>query len=292
MSVRHPQSAEQREDAARQVARLRAIYAVAAGALLLFALPVYQSAVLGPAGYLAAVTPAAQRGDFAPLLAWITRNATADRIQRILQLVPFLLALPLPGFLYGRLWLTPEAEHARPAEAHGAEAEDAQPEGAPVATEARERTLDERTLGVGMLWSGRVGLALFALAILLGLLTSATSASAYAGATTAPGRSAAVASFAASYVAQTLIAQVLGGLALALFLVLLTRRMSQVPLYFRLYGYLIAAVLALNALAFLFDPRQVQTPFTTGALFGLGLWLLGLGLFLPGIGREATPEAA
>lgn len=154
----------------------------------------------------------------------------------------------------------------------------------------RQQMARERTLGLVMLWAGRAGFALFALAILLGLITSATSAGAYATATTAAGRTAAVAGFAASYVVETLLSQVLGGFALALFLVLLTRRWSHAPLYFRLYGYLIAAVLALNALAFLFDLRQVQTPFTTGALFGLGLWLLGLGLFIPGIGREEPPE--
>ncbi len=139
---------------------------------------------------------------------------------------------------------------------------------------------------------GAPGFALFALAILLGLLTSAADASAYASATTAAGRGAAVASFETSYVVQTLLAQVLGGLALAIFLALVTRRWRGAPTYFRLYGYLVAAVLALNALAFLLSPAQAQTPFTTGALLGLGLWLLGLGLFIPGIGAEAAAESA
>lgn len=292
MSAEQPmeQPARQPRDVQRQMERLRAIYAVVAGVLLLAGVPLYQSAILGP-GYAASVAPAVAHADFAPLLAWIAGHSGADRGARIVQLLPFLLALPLPGFLYGRLWPAPPASLApAPSPVNAASSKSSvAPAAAPSPSSQDER---ERRLGTVALWAGRAGFALFALAILLGLLTSAAAASAYASATTAAGRSAALASFAQTYVVQTLLSQVLGGLALAIFLALVTRRWHSAPTYFRLYGYLVAAVLTLNALAFLLSPAQVQTPFTTGALLGLGLWLLGLGLFLPGIGVEPAAESA
>lgn len=248
----------QEEERRRQITRLRAVYAVVAGAIMLFGLPLYQAVFLGPTGYAAAVTPAVEHGELAPLLAWIVRNGAADRGYRLLQLVPFLLAMPLPGFLYERLW-------------SGA---------------AREEWSGRMAL-----WAGRAGFALFALAILVGLLTSAANAGAYASATSATARSAAVAGYARSFLIETLLSQGVGGLALAAFLALVSRRMERAPLYVRLFGYLVAALQLLNALTFLLNPGLVETPFTSGALFGLGLWLLGLGLLLPGIGRAAPPVA-
>ncbi len=242
----------------RAMLRLRAGYAVAAGAMLLFALPLYQAAILAPAGYAAAVTPAVEHRDLSALLAWIALHPAADRVNRLLQLAPFLLAAALPGTLAPLLW--PPAE-----------------------SDSRRDSRRDSGLARVALWSGRIAFALFALAILVGLLTSAADASAYATARTSAGRGAAVASFAASNAVETLLAQVLGGLLLAVFLALVSRRMARAPLLFRGLGGLVAALAALNALLFLVDLRQVETPLTTATLFGLGLWLLGLGLLLPGI---------
>jgi len=241
----------------RRVVRLRAGYALVAGATLLFGLPLYQAIFLSSSEYMAAVEAAVTRRDLSGLLAWIARHLAADRGYRIVQLVPFLLAFALPGTVRDLLW--------------------------------RGEQRDSRAARVA-LWSGRVGFGLFALAILVGLFTSAADASAFAAATSAAGRSAAVASFAASYAVETLLAQVFGGLCLAVFLVLVGNRMGQgaardrrLLVYLRWFGYVLAGFAALNALWFLADLRQVETPLSTGTLFGLGLWLLGLGLLLPGM---------
>ena len=57
--------------ATRAIIRLRGYYALLAGALLLFIVPLYQLTVLAPTGYTAALAPAADHRDFAPLLAWL-----------------------------------------------------------------------------------------------------------------------------------------------------------------------------------------------------------------------------
>lgn len=242
----------------RQILRLRAVYAIIAGALILFALPLYQAVVLAPSGYGAAVQPAVDHHDLTALLAWIAGHPVADRANRLLQLVPFLLATALPWMLVRLLW--PPTERA--------------------AWPARVA-----------LWAGRIAFILFALAILVGLLTSAAEASAYAAAKSGAARAAAVGSFAASFAAETLLSQVIGGLLLAAFLALVSRQMRRAPILFRGLGALVAALAAINAIWFLADLRQVETPFSTGMLFGLGLWLLGLGLLLPGIARAHAAEA-
>lgn len=248
-------------EAWRRVVRLRAVYALIAGAILLFGLPLYQAIFLSSSEYMAAVEAVVTRRDLSGLLGWIARHLTADRGYRLVQLVPFLLAIGLPGTMRDLLW--------------------------------RGEERDSRTACVA-LWSGRVGFGLFAVAILVGLFTSGADASAYAAATSAAGRSAAVASFAASYAVETLLSQVIGGLLLAVFLVLLSNRMGKgaargrrLLLFLRWFGYILAGFEALNALWFLTDLRQVETPFSTGTLFGLGLWLLGLGLLLPGMSEDA-----
>jgi hypothetical protein len=240
-----------------QLVRLRATYALVAGLILLVGVPLYQAAVLVPAGYAAAVAPALDHRDFAPLLAWIGQHVAADRLYRVLQLVPFLLALSLPGILRDQLW-------------------------------PRHPTAAPETAARLALWTGRLGFALYGIAILTGLFTSAASASATASATTAAARAAAVRQFAASYAVETLMAQVLGGLLLAAFLALVSWRMGQAsaaPAVFRFFGWLLAVLVALNALLFALDLDQVETAISTVTLFGLALWLIGLGFALPRMPR-------
>ena len=61
--------------ATRAIIRLRGYYALLAGALLLFVVPLYQLTVLAPTGYTAALAPAADHRDFAPLLAWLVESS-------------------------------------------------------------------------------------------------------------------------------------------------------------------------------------------------------------------------
>ena len=60
--------------ATRAIIRLRGYYALLAGALLLFVVPLYQLTVLAPTGYTDALAPAADHRDFAPLLAWLVNH--------------------------------------------------------------------------------------------------------------------------------------------------------------------------------------------------------------------------
>jgi hypothetical protein len=228
--------------AARAIIRLRGYYALLAGALLLVVVPLYQLTVLAPSGYTAALAPAVERRDFAPLLAWLAPNISASRGYRLLQLAPFLLALTFPravALLSG-------------------------------VTQERRQLI--------MVWAGRVGFALFALALILGLFTSANSAAAFVNATTDAQRAAVAASYANAYAIETLLAHVAGGLLVALFLALASRDLRRVPAAFRLFGYFVAALLVVTALFYALAPGQVEAPTSTVTLFGLALWFIGLGL--------------
>jgi hypothetical protein len=142
-----------------------------------------------------------------------------------------------------------------------------------------------------MIWAGRIGFALFALALILGLFTSASSTAAYANATTDAQRESVAASYANAFAIETLLAHVAGGLLVALFLSLASRDLRlvrPVPAAFRLFGYFVAALLVVTALFYALAPGQVETPTSTVTLFGLALWFIALGLvFL----RQTHPEA-
>lgn len=239
----------------RAIIRLRGYYALVAGALLLFVVPLYQLTVLAPNGYTTALAPAVEHRDFAPLLAWLVNNLGASRGYRLLQLAPFLLALTFPravallsGLPRGRRQLI-------------------------------------------MIWAGRIGFTLFALALILGLITSASSAGAYANAATDAQRTAVAASYANAYAIETLLSHVAGGLLVALFLALASHDLRQVrpiPAAFRLFGYFVAALLLVTALFYALAPGQVEAPTSTVTLFGLALWFIALGLvFL----RQTRPDA-
>ena len=142
-----------------------------------------------------------------------------------------------------------------------------------------------------MIWAGRIGYALFALALILGLLTSRGSAAAYASATTDAQRAAVAASYANAFAIETLLSHVAGGLLVALFLALAShelRLVHPIPAAFRLFGYFVAALLIVTALFYALAPGQVETPTSTVTLFGLALWFIGLGVvFL----RQTSPDA-
>jgi hypothetical protein len=238
--------------ATRAIVRLRGYYAALAGALLLFVVPFYQLAVLAPSGYTTALAPASDHRDFAPLLAWLVTNLGASRGYHLLQLAPFLLALTLPravALLMG-------------------------------VTSGRRQVV--------MIWAGRSGFALFALALILGLFTSGSSAAVYANATTDAQRAAVAASYNNAFAIETLLSHVAGGALVALFLALASYELRRTPAAFRLFGYLVAALLVVTALFYALAPGQVEAPTSTVTLFGLALWFIALGLvFL----RQTRPDA-
>lgn len=249
--------------ATRAIIRLRGYYALLAGALLLFVVPLYQLTVLAPTGYTAALAPAADHRDFAPLLAWLVNHTAASRGYRLLQLAPFLLALTFPRAV------------------------------------ALFTGMTNSWRQLIMIWAGRVGFALFALALILGLFTSGGSAAAYANAPTDAQRAAVAASYANAFAIETLLSHVGGGLLVALFLALAShdlRLVRPIPAAFRLFGYFIAALLLVTALFYALAPGQVETPTSTVTLFGLALWFIGLGVvFLrqprPSVSVESRPTS-
>ena len=157
--------------------RLRGGYAILAGVLLLIGVPLFQSLVLSPTGYLDAVNAIIMHQQFGPLLVWAAAHPFESRLFRIFEVIPFLLAFGLPGPMRALFW--PD-----------------QPRGGRVA-----------------LWAGRVGFALFALALFVGMFTSATSATSYVTATTATSRQAIALDYAGRYALETLLSRVLVGSA-------------------------------------------------------------------------------
>jgi hypothetical protein len=227
------------------IIRLRGYYALVAGALLLFIVPLYQLTILAPSGYTTALAPAVEHRDFAPLLAWLVAHLWASRGYRLLQLAPFLLALTFPRAV------------------------------------ALLTAMTNSWRQLIMIWAGRIGFTLFALALILGLFTSASSAAAYASATTDAQRAAVAASYANAFAIETLLSHVAGGLLVALFLALAShdlRLVRPIPLTLRLFGYFVAALLVVTALFYALAPGQVEAPTSTVTLFGLALWFIALGL--------------
>src|SRR5215467_879711 len=119
--------------------RLRGIYAMVAGAMLLIGVPALESVSLAASGYLTAVDATARGGSFEPLLAWIAANSGLDGGFRLFELVPFLLAVTLPGTLAHVLWPAP--------------------------------SVGSRVT----LWAGRIGFAAYAVAIIMGIVSSKSS---------------------------------------------------------------------------------------------------------------------
>lgn len=226
-------------------ARLRGIYALLAGALLLLVVPFYQGQILAPTGYGPATDAIARHGNFAPLVAWLTANLDIDRGLRLIELLAYLLILPLSGALAWAFW---------------------------------DRTTRARLATV---WCGWVGVLCVLLGGVAGFFTSGASAGAYASASTAAGRASAVSGFMTSYAIETLLAQALGGLLLAVMIGLVSVQIVRQQVLYPLIGYfgvLVAAVMAGNAILFALGPLQAQTVVTPVAYAAIALWLLAVGL--------------
>ncbi len=225
---------------------LRGVYAIVAGALLLIVAPLYQSLALGQA-YTAAITPIAQSRDFTPYLTWLAANLAADQTLRIMQGLPLLLALTLPSALSAWLWPT------------------------------------QRRPRLAALFSGWIGFGAFVLAALVGLIASARAATGFQHASSASARAATAAAFAQEYALQSLLSRGIGGVALAIFLVLVSLRFAsatRLPRWLAYLGGLVAALEAANAVFFVLNPLNVQAPTASLSLAGLAVWLLVVGVAL------------
>lgn len=223
--------------------RLRGWYAIVAAALLTVGLPLFQSAILAPEGYVTAAQAIVSRQDFGPLLVWVAAHPTEARVFRVLQLIPFLLAAAIPAAL--RLILWPRRSRA----------------------------------STVLTYLGMAGFLLFALALAVGLFTSGSAAARYVSASAAQ-RPAVAEGYASSYALETLLSRVLGGLGLAIYLAsvsLRALRQRALPVWIAYLGGIVAALLAANAVLFALVLRQAQTPISGLVFFGLGLWLAAAG---------------
>lgn len=237
--------------------RLRGGYAILAGILLLLGVPLVQSLVLVPTGYVAAVNAIVAHQDFGPLLSWAAAHPFESRLFRVVEVIPFLLTLGLPGPLHTILWT------------------------------------GERKGGQLATWLGRIGFGLFALALFIGMFTSAASATNYVQAQSESVRQAIALDYAGHYALETLLSRVLGGICLTVFLILVSLRMVRVrrfPLWFGVVGVLCAALQATTAIFFAFGPTQATTPTAGLAFIALALWLLVAGVFL--VRLRALPTIA
>ncbi len=242
--------------------RLRGGYAILAGILLLLGVPLFQSLVLVPTGYVSAVNAIVAHEDFGPLLSWAAAHPSESRLFRVVEVIPFLLALGLPGPLRSILWV------------------------------------GERQGGQLAAWLGRIGFALFALALFIGMFTSAASATSYVQTQTENVRQAIAFDYAGHYALETLLSRVLGGICLTVFLILVSMRMVRMrrfPLWFGVVGVLCAALQATTAVFFAFGPTQAKTPTAGLAFIAMALWLLIAGTFLVrmrALPAIAAPESA
>lgn len=226
--------------------RLRGAYAIIAGSLLLFIAPVYDALALGPT-YAAAVQSIARSRDFMPYLAWLAVNLTTNQVSRVLQTIPFLLALTLPLALSSWLW--------------------------------PDQRLPRR-IGVAAGW---IGFGAFIIAGVIGLVVSTNAALDFQHAANGSVRSAIALTFAQEYALQTLLSRVVGGVALTVFLAQVSLRSAvatRLPRWLAYLGGLVAALEAANAVFFLLNPLDIQAPTAQLSLAGLAVWLLVIGVAL------------
>ncbi|MEO7003747.1 MAG: hypothetical protein ABI068_18095 [Ktedonobacterales bacterium] len=226
--------------------RLRGVYVIVAGALLLLVGPAYQALVLGFA-YSATAQAIDMQHTFGPYLLWISQNVGNDRLFRLIDLLAFVLAVTLPGPLVKALY----------------------PEKGQVALLAR--------------LAGWLGFGLYALALLVGVVTSATAASAYAAATSASARASVASGFAANYAFETILSRVIGGLLLAIFVGVISTRLARTgaaPRWMAFIGLVVALVTFANAVLFALQPTRASTLTSALAAAGLALWLGIIGVLL------------
>lgn len=226
--------------------KLRGGYAAFAGVMLLIGIPLFESVFLGQA-YVSAVSRSGAHGTFAPLLVWVGQHPGADLAFHIVELVPFLLAALLPGVLRRVLW----------------------PRG----------TSGGRVVAI----IGQVGFALFALAVLLGIPISRGAASDYLSAGSAARAASITQGFANAFGFQNLLSHVIGGVLVALYIVVVSVRIVRTPVFSRwlgYYGLVPAVLLGATAFQYLGSLAQIETPLSPLAFAALAFWLLLVGVLL------------
>lgn len=236
--------------------RLAGVCGLLAGLVFLVAVPIYNTLVLAPAGYLAA-TQAAAGGDFGPFLLWADAHGAIDAGFRVLELVPMALALAVPPVVCRLLW---------PADARA---------------------------GRIALLAGLAGFTCYAVGIGSGLVTVPGTASDYAHQVAQ--RPAIAQHYLGVYAVQLAVVYVVAGGLIAVFLALVNLRgsaTSRFPGWFAYIGLATAGLLAATAVLVIMTPTQ-PNPSTSGlALFGLALWLILMGgLLLRARTGASTPRS-
>ncbi|HLW01028.1 MAG TPA: DUF4386 family protein [Ktedonobacterales bacterium] len=228
--------------------KVQGIYSLLAGLVLLVGVPIYQAAVLGPAGYRAPSDTAFNHGDYGPLLGWISGHGSAFIFFRVLELLIFLLVLRLPLALY------------RAFRGYGS------------------------MLARWMLAGGLGGLILFAGMLALSTISFVNASASYGP--LAPSSAAArdvASNFGSIYGIEALAQNTAGGALLAIFLLcasLLFARSGKLQGLLVYFGLLAAALMAALALLFAVSPPDAQTQLTTPSLAAFAFWLIWLGILL------------
>jgi hypothetical protein len=234
--------------------RRRGVFALLAGIFFLIGVPLYQASVLAPAGY---VSPdLAVSSSFGPFLTWAAAHGAADAGSRAVEMIPFLLAIGLPGPLRRILW--PE--------------------------DAAQGRIPVRL--------GQIGFALFAVVLALGFVVVPSFAHAYAQ---SRGSASVARSYAGVYAFETVAAKgvAVGMIALSLAMVSLraiaTRRL---PNWFSYIGLATAGLLAALAVFSLFGLAQAADQAQEFAFPALALWFLCAGVVFMRIQARQRPAAA
>ncbi len=227
--------------------KLQGIYSLLAGFILLVGVPIYQSAVLGPAGYRGPSDTAFTHSDYGPLLGWIGLHSNAFIVFRLLEIIAFFLIIRLPIALHRSL------------KSYG------------------------HTLARWMLAGGLVGLALFVAMIALSSVSFINAAADYSQAPSSAAARDVASNFAGLYGVEALGQNTLGGALLAIFLLcanLLIARSGKLSNLLVYFGLLVAALMASLAVLFAISPPDAQTQLTTPALASFAIWLIWLGILL------------
>ncbi len=230
-------------------AKLRGIYAIIAGAIIIIVIPFFQGSILADTGYLSAVNQITNHRDFAPYLTWVGQNQETDVIFHAVQFLAFLLIFALPAILVELLWAT------------------------------------HSVTGWIARISGQVGFGCYALAVLLGLLISGNYAGSYAAAGSSTSRAAVAANFGTLFALQNIVSHVIGGVLVAVALMIIGAQLmlsSQkiLPGWLGYFSVLVAALLVITALQFAALPDAAETSLSSLGFFALALWLVAVGIYL------------
>ncbi len=232
--------------------KLRGVYAVAAGILMLVGIPFFENAVLAPTGYVTAIEQVARSGSFAPLLAWAGEHAGLDLAFHVVELAPFLLVVALPGSLRRVLWPR------------------------------------DRRIGRVAALSGLAGFMLYALAIVIGAFATRAAADAFLHdhVTTAASYRG---QYALQTLIAQVGGALLVGLCLLLVGARVVRT-RLLPRWLGFASIVPAGLLALTALQFLATPTQVETATSSITFAALALWFIAMGIGLARL--RTLPEAS